>query len=334
MAKYIPWQSWSGTKPALLRLPAWDYSPLPGKVRVRKAPSTPRLPKLLGYWCSWYSFGENISEKVILEQSKLVTKRQLPIDTIIIDDGWTKWGDWQQALKDRFPRGIKSTRDKIAALGYKTGLWLAPFMAAPDSKLLQEHPEFFLRDHRGQLINGFRSIPPFDQWFYCKYLLDFSQPAVRKYIFGSLDQMIRDWKVEVLKLDFLYAPYFNPHLENASVASQQVQDMLSYIRKKHPQVFVIACGCPFGDARGLVDAIRFSKDSTAPPPLNNWLRRFLYRRSIRELADKTTFKKLWQGSYGDTDVQLTDFDDDRTKEIFASLDISYLKGYGDDLRKK
>lgn len=283
------------------------------------------------YWCSWYGFGEAIDANIILEQTKLARLQKLPVDTIIIDDGWTKWGDWQQPLPDKFPKGIGSVRDKITKQGFKTGLWLAPFMAAPDSQLLRDHPEFFLRDQRGRLINGFRSIPPFDQWFYCKYLLDFGKKAVRDYIFASIDQMVRDWKVDTLKLDFLYAPYFNPYLKNAGEASKQVRELLSYIRKKHPHVFIIGCGCPFDDARGLVDAIRFSKDSTAPPPHDTWLRKLLYYRSMRELKRKTHYARLWRGSYGDPDVQMIALDNDETRAVFANLDESYLRGFGEDL---
>lgn len=348
MPSYQPWQSWSGATPNPLPWPSWDTCPLPGaktlpvprhstSVVANKAPKktapTHRLPQPQGYWCSWYAFGENIDEQTILEQSQLARQLQLPIDTIIIDDGWTTWGDWRQADPHKFPSGLKQLAKQIRRLKFEPGLWLAPFLASPRSQLLRDHPEFFVRQpHSDQLVNGFRSFPPLDYFFYRKYLLDFGQKAVQEYLFESLDQIINNWGIKVLKLDFLYAPYFNPHLQTAAQASRQVRHLLRWLRQHHPQVFIIACGCPFADAHELVDQIRISKDSTAPPPYPNWLRKILYRRSMRALARKTQQPWLWSGSYPDPDVQMWAFDDQQTRQILAKLDDSFVRGYGDDLR--
>lgn len=344
MQPHQPWQSWSPAQPSWLPWPAWDRCPLPLEeldanknqtktpITATKNPHQPRQ-KPINYWCSWYALGENISEEKILIQAKLAKQIKLPIDTVIIDDGWTKWGDWRAADQEKFGTGIAVTAKKIKRLGLQTGLWLAPFLAAPDSELLRLHPEFFLRSKHGQLINGFRSFPPLDYCFYRKYLLDFGQKAVQDYILKSLDQMVENWGIKVLKLDFLYAPYFNPHFDTALQASEQVKLLLSYLRRRHPQVYVIACGCPFGDALGLVDAIRVSKDSSAPPPFPAWIRKRLYRLSMLELEKKSKMPKLWQGAAPDPDVQLFEFDNQKTRQIFNQLNDSYLKGFGDDLTK-
>ena len=295
--------------------------------------SSYRLPKPLGYWCSWYAFGEDISADKIHQQAKLARRLHLPIDTIMIDDGWTAWGDWQQVDQKKFPKGIGDLAEKIKALNFQPGLWLAPFLVSPKAQLLREHPEFFVRDQNGKLVNGFRSFPPLDHFIYRKYLLDFRHKAVQAYIYDSLDQIIQNWGISVLKLDFLYAPYFNPHLQNASQASTQVKQLLRYIRKKYPHIFVTACGCPFADAQGLVDSIRISKDSTAPPPHATWIRRLLYHKSMRSLEKKLHMPWLWRGLYPDPDVQMFALDTTETRKILNTLDDTFVRGYGDDLRE-
>ncbi len=338
MPSYTPWQSWSPAKPAWLPWPRWDYCPLPNQQSPKakqysNKKTTLRLSKPQGYWCSWYALGEKITAEKILEQTKLCQKFKLPVDTIIIDDGWTKWGDWQAANHDKFPGGITALAREIKKLRFQPGLWLAPFLASPDSALLQQHPEFFVRDQNNRLVNGFRSFPPLDHLFYRKYLLDFGQKRVKEYIFKSLDQIIEKWGIKVLKLDFLYAPYFNSHLQTAETASRQVKQLLRYLRRQHPEVFVIACGCPFADTQGLVDAIRISKDSTAPPPTFNWLRKYFYHQRVRLLAQKAALPNLWRGAHPDPDVKMLEFDNYLTRQIFSQLDDSYLRGYGDDLRR-
>lgn len=269
---YQPWQSWSPIEPSFFRVPTWDYCPLPLPAKQIKKPKVKKA-RSISYWCSWYAFGRQINEKLILDQAALIKQKKLPVEYILVDDGWVKWGDWQSIDQNKFPRGLAFLSKKLGKQKFKTGLWLAPFLADKSSRLYKEHPEYFLRDQHGRLVNGFKGIPFFDRLLHPRFLLDFSKKAVREYIFESMDQMIRQWGISLLKLDFLYAPYFNPNLKNAQEASLQVRQLLGHLKKKHPQIFTIACGCPFADAVDVVDAIRISKDIGSIPPFPRFIRK-------------------------------------------------------------
>ena len=73
------------------------------------------------------------------------TSPGLPFDVVQIDDGWEELvGDWQPNAK--FPSGMRGLADRITDAGFTPGLWLAPFIALPHSRLATERPELLLRD--------------------------------------------------------------------------------------------------------------------------------------------------------------------------------------------
>lgn len=333
MIKHSPWQSWSPSKPSFFGIPAWDYCPLPLPPTKRKKVKKPKA-KSINYWCSWYAFSRKINEKLILEQAILIKQKKMKIDYVLIDDGWTKWGDWKLIDETKFKNGLSFLSKQLAKKKFKTGLWLAPFLAEKKSNLFKEHPEYFLRDRLGRPVNGFKSFPLLDDLFHPRFLLDFSKKEVQKHIFESMDQMIEKWGISLLKLDFLYAPYFNPHLKNAKEASKQVKKLLTYLKKKHPQTFIIACGCPFSDAVGLVDAIRISKDTGFTPLVPAFIRNKFYHHRVEVLKKKLEHRHLWEGCLADPDVKMLAFDNARTNSIFEEFNNEdSIRGFGDDMRE-
>ena len=99
--------------------------------------------------------------------------------------------------------------------------------------------------------------------------MDFSIPEVKQYIFNCLDYLVGDLGISLIKLDFLYAPYFHPGLADDRIPHQHLVDIFNYIKLKYPNVYTLACGCPYKPARFLVDAIRIGKDISWPQ-LNNF----------------------------------------------------------------
>ncbi len=72
-----------------------------------------------------------------------------------IDDGWQlDVGDW--VPNARFPSGMEAMARRIEAAGFLPGLWLAPFLVRPSSRLYRERPEWLLRDAQGRpVLAGF-----------------------------------------------------------------------------------------------------------------------------------------------------------------------------------
>lgn len=270
----LGWQSWSSSKSNWTHLPQWDYNPLTSVENVSITQLTRKLKPKISLWCSWQGNGTKISEKLILEQAIKFRSHKYTPQYILIDDGWCTWGDWNSPLPSRFPRGIEVLKSKLQKLRYQTGLWIAPYLIDPHSELVKNHPTWIIKNNNGSYFNGFSSYPLLKN-LTPKYLLDFTIPDAFEYLLKSIDNIINNWGVSLLKLDHLYAPYFAPDPKKANLASDSLITIFTHIQKKYPHVYTIACGCPFNIAENRVDSIRISKDINAPQlntvPLLNYL---------------------------------------------------------------
>lgn len=270
----LGWQSWSPSKSNWAHLPRWDYNPLTSVEDVSITQLTRKLKPKISLWCSWQVNGTKISEKLILDQAiKFHSYKYVP-QYILIDDGWCTWGDWNSPSPSKFPRGIASLKSELKKLNYQTGLWVAPFLIDPHSELVKNHSDWIIKNTKGEYFNGFSSYPIINN-FTPKYLLDFTRPDVMEYILKCIDTIVDDWGVTLLKLDHLYAPFFVPDPVKATLASNALITIFTYIQKKYPHIYTIACGCPFNVAENRVDSIRISKDINAPQlntvPILNYL---------------------------------------------------------------
>lgn len=257
------WQSWSPPKNAFFKIPFFLYPPFKYQNKISVNTKIKLKKPVLG-WCSWYSCGTNINSQKIVSILKWITNhKNVPLEYVLIDDGWTVWGDWKKPDTNKFPGGLPELFQKIKSQNLKTGIWIAPFLVDKNSDIIAKHPDWVVR-RRGRLFNptelhGLLRFSPIN-----KYLLDLNNPEVKKYIYKSLDFLIDKLKTDLLKIDFIYAIYFDPRLSKES-ADKVVSDMFEYIRNKYPKVYTIASGCPFDIAAGRVDSIRTGPDTLIDP---------------------------------------------------------------------
>mgnify|MGYP000857301055 CR=1 FL=1 len=283
MSISFPWQSWSPVKHSLFRMPR-DYCPVVEVAPENKKPANFKLKSKIFGWCSWHTFGTHINKKNILEQLKKIKKEYPKVKYILIDDGWCKWGDWQDPFRHKFFNGLSSISKHIKKNNFKIGLWFAPFLVSPDSKLALEHGDWLVKDKKGRLVEGMQAtfLDKFLPWK--KYILNYELPEVKEYIKHTLDIMVTNWQVDLLKLDFLYAPYFDPKLKDDKLPNSYLRDIFVYLKKKYPHVYIMACGCPYKPAKYLVDSIRISCDITIPQLYNiPFLAKFIHKKSLNQL---------------------------------------------------
>ena len=276
------WQSWSVSSGFWLHFPRNRFNPLlKDNYELSIKNSIVKKHRIFG-WNSWTAFGFNLSEERILQQADWIVKNKsrVPLEYLVIDDGWTKWGDWLVADRKKFPRGLKKVADEIKQKGLKPGIWLAPFLIEEKSELFKRH-QLWLAKYKDGPIDGLQMVPivEFFSLFFPevgRYLIDFKKPEVWGYLYNSIDHLLGELGFELIKLDFLFSPYFYPKI-SPQEASQAVQKLLRYIKENYPRVFVIGCGCPFSDGIGLVDAMRIGPDTLMVPffndlifPVNRW----------------------------------------------------------------
>ncbi len=97
-------------------------------------------------WCSWYYYFAKIREQDIDENLDAAAAQKVDWRYFVLDDGYpVAIGDWL-SVNSRFPGGLQRAAEQIRSRGMIPGLWLAPFIARGNSRLYQEHGEWFIKD--------------------------------------------------------------------------------------------------------------------------------------------------------------------------------------------
>lgn len=222
-----------------------DYAKLLGqKFGTGRAENSYRV------WCSWYSLYTAIDEKIL--QRIFRELADLPFDVLQVDDGWQlAVGDWQANAK--FPSGMADLAEKIRATGRKAGLWLAPLIAVPSSRLFREHPDWFLKTPEGAYVSaGFN-------WGEPLRALDTTQPAALDWLAGLMKQA-RSWGYDYVKLDFLYAGGLPGQRQSSLPREAAYRQGLSVLREALGEAYLLTCGAPILASLGLCDGMRVSTD--------------------------------------------------------------------------
>ncbi len=209
-------------------------------------------------WCTWYQYFTKITPDIIRMNLDILSdqKDAIPLDYIQIDDGYqTAVGDWMET-KHRFYAQMDLLAEEIHEQGYKTGLWMAPFIVHPSSKIFKDHPDWLIRDGKGKIVNA--------GWNWNRFCagLDLSHPEVQVYIRRIIENAVKNWGYSYLKLDFLYAAAlqgvrYDPAMSRAQVIRKGMEIIRDAAGK---QTYLLGCGAPLGPMLGLVDGMRIGTD--------------------------------------------------------------------------
>jgi alpha-galactosidase len=202
-------------------------------------------------WCSWYSFYEDLTEQLVAETVDGL--RGLPFDVVQLDDGWEPVvGDW--VANDRFPAGMAATAQRIADAGFRPGLWLAPFIALPDSVFATERTDLLVRGADGApLIAGYNWGGPY-------YALDTTHPEVQEHL-RELFTRVRGWGFSYLKLDFIYAAALEGERSVEIHRERAYRAAITLIRETvGDDTYLLGCGAPILPSAGIFDGVRVGPD--------------------------------------------------------------------------
>lgn len=213
----------------------------------------PRVSTTPG-WTSWYNYYTNISEEIVLSNAREFKAGAVPIEIFQIDDGYqTAVGDWL-SIKPTFPNGMGPVARGIQELGFKAGLWLAPFICEQKSTIVSEHSDWILRDNCGAFIE----VGNNDLWSGLFYPLDLYHPGVRDYLKRVFDTVLNDWGFDMVKLDFLHAVAVAPRSDKTR--GQIMCEAMDLLRELCGDKLILGCGVPLGPAFGKVDYCRVGPD--------------------------------------------------------------------------
>ncbi len=209
---------------------------------------TPRYRKKLFGYTSWYNHYQNINEDLILEALDEADER---FDLFQIDDGFETFvGDWLDIDPVKFPRGLKPLVDRIHQKGMMAGIWLSPFVAEHDSRLMKERSDWIAHDKNDDFI-----------YSGCNWsghaVLDINNPQVVDYIRKVLRYYVK-LGFDFFKLDFLYAVnlrrlHGRTHAETADYA-------YGLLREELGDRLILGCGAILSNAFERFDFCRIGPD--------------------------------------------------------------------------
>ncbi|MGH9445394.1 MAG: alpha-galactosidase [Terriglobia bacterium] len=215
-------------------------------------------------WCSFHYYGNVLGEDDILRNAEALARdyEAFGLRYILIDGGWQAHGisgNWTKSNSD-FPHGMKWLAGKIRALGLKPALWLSEF-GTDDENIYSAHKSWFLHDARGNAKLG--------TWF-GTYIADFSNPAMKRYLYNVYREITGDWGYDYFKLDGENATRdiwaqnrvraYNPALD-ADTAFRQALGLIRQAMSSRPGVFFSACGPEYPtESIGIVQSARLGGD--------------------------------------------------------------------------
>ncbi|MGL6258870.1 glycoside hydrolase family 36 protein [Vibrio sp. WXL210] len=216
-------------------------------------------------WCSWYAYYADVSERHIDENLALMTGQLDALEWVLLDDGYQAFmGDWLDP-SDKFESGVPALVERIKHQGKRAGIWLAPFIAQPQSRVFRHHPDWFVQDEHGQPLKaetvtygGWRCTP----W----YVLDTSKPEVLEHLTYVVSVMRQEWGVELFKLDANYWGTLKGTRLGRGVTGVEAYRMgMQAIAQGVGDGWILGCNAPMWPSLGLVDAMRVSDDVEREP---------------------------------------------------------------------
>ncbi|AXC09783.1 Alpha-galactosidase [Acidisarcina polymorpha] len=218
-------------------------------------------PPLMGWW-SWtaYYFGLNQGAALTNAQWEAEHLKSLGYNIFHIDEGYQyARGEYSTPNVTLFPDGLAPLYYKVNRLGLTPGIWTAPFEVSERSWVYQNHPEWLVKNEKGQPIHAGSVEDEKDQLF----VLDTTNPAAQDYLRKTYSTLVNDWGVRYIKMDFMddsaiEGYYYKPNttaLEAQRIGLQTIRDTVGN------DVYLDKDGSAMLNPVGFVDYGRISQDT-------------------------------------------------------------------------
>ncbi|MBK7976669.1 MAG: alpha-galactosidase [Deltaproteobacteria bacterium] len=219
-------------------------------------------------WATWYAGAyKGLDERYVHERVAALVAHRVPVDSVIVDDGYqTAHGDWLDP-SPRLPSGLGALARHIRDAGYTAGLWIAPFAAAAESRLAKAHPDWLLRDERGRplataMILSYGKPTP-------TYALDTTHPEVLAHVEETAARLVA-LGFEILKIDFLTgAAAPGARFDRGATRAMAYARGLEALRRGAGDATLVSAIAPLLANTGWVDCQRLSPDTAYGT--NRWL---------------------------------------------------------------
>jgi hypothetical protein len=152
-------------------------------------------------WMSWNTYFDKAGAVDNLNEAKIGAKYLLPFGCEFWSiESWQGHSDHLpvcdfynmdlEVNEKQFPKGMKKLADDIRALGFRPGLWMAPF-GTGNKDFYNAHKNWFLHDKKGTPIGSWNGI----------YTLDPTVKEAREHLKNIFRKASREWGYEFFKID-------------------------------------------------------------------------------------------------------------------------------------
>ena len=212
-------------------------------------------------WCSWYCFGPGVTAQNILDNLDVIAAKIPGLTYVQIDDGYQPaMGDWLDTGA-AFGGDVRKVLDTIRKRGFQPAIWVAPFVAEEESRVFQQHRDWFVKDAAGAPLRsdtvtfgGWRRGP----W----YVLDGTHPGVQAHFENVFSTMRHGWGVTYFKLDANFwgaihgGRFYDPRATRVEAYRRGMQAIV----RSAGDSFLLGCNHPIWPSAGLIHGSRSSND--------------------------------------------------------------------------
>jgi len=218
-------------------------------------------PPLMGWW-SWTAFYFGLNQGAALTNAEWEAQHLKPYgyDMVHIDEGYQyARGEYTTPNATLFPGGMRPLEYKIHGLGLTPGIWTAPFEVSERAWVYQHHPDWLVKNAKGQPIPAGNVDAGKDQL----YMLDTTNPGAQAYLHETYSTMAHEWGIHYFKLDFMDDSAIEGYRYKPNTTAMEAQRIgLAIIRQAvGDNVWLDKDGSVMLNPVGYVDYGRVSQDT-------------------------------------------------------------------------
>lgn len=208
-------------------------------------------------WNSWDYYRWTITEEEVLKNAEFIAKDPVlskHVKRIIVDDGWQYcYGEWE--ANSYFPSGMEFLAKELTKMGFEPGLWFAPAIAEPHSRIAQLDYDMLARSAGGQPCLAYECMRRFG------FVLD---PTVKKTeeFMEKTFRRYADMGYKYFKLDFLCSMFKAPRFADPVVKRDDLIPRLfaPIYRGIGGRAVLLGCNYPYSAGNSMVEAVRIGAD--------------------------------------------------------------------------
>ena len=209
---------------------------------------------------NWENTGFDFNQEILANLMK--EAKHLGVDMFLLDDGWfgNKYprkddhaglGDWE-VTHSKLPGGVPALVKAAKEAGVKFGIWIEPEMVNPKSELFEKHPDWAIHDANRRTY-----------YYRNQLVLDLSNPAVQDYVYGVVENLMKENpEIVFFKWDCnspitnIYSPYLKDKQGQLYIDHVRgVYNVMKRVKENYPNVPMMLCSG--GGARCDYEALKY-----------------------------------------------------------------------------